>query len=67
MSIEADEIRELKSLTWLQENYHHIWSHETLTRDQKAGFLAACCDSRRCFLATLSLTDRIASIKRQLP
>lgn len=64
---EIDEVRELKSLQWLQENYHHIWFSKDLNRDQKAGFLAACCDSRRCFLATLSLTDRIASIKRQLP
>lgn len=62
-----DEVLELKSLTWLRENYSHIWFHETMTRDQKAGFLAACCDSRRCYLTTLSLTERISSIKRQLP
>lgn len=62
-----DEVAELKSLTWLMENYHHIWFSKDLTKEQKAGFLAACCDSRRCYLATLSLKDRIASIQDRLP
>ena len=63
----SDEIAELKSLTWLQENYHHIWFNRDLTVQEKAGFLAACCDSRRCFLATYSLKDRIAVLNRVLP
>lgn len=62
-----DEVAELKSLTWLMESYHHIWFSKDLTKEQKAGFLAACCDSRRCYLATLSLKDRIASIQDRLP
>lgn len=62
-----DEVAELKSLTWLMENYHHIWFSKDLTREQKAGFLAACCDSRRCYLGTYSLKDRIASIQDRLP
>ena len=33
---------------------------------QKAGFLAACCDSRRCFLATLSLHERVTHIEHAL-
>ena len=52
-----------KSLDWLRENYSHIWLNPNLNVDQKAGFLSACCDSRRCHLATLSLHERIHSIR----
>lgn len=56
------EIKEAKSLLWLRENYSHIWSNEDLTIGQKAGFLAACCDSRRCYLSTYSLKERVELI-----
>lgn len=62
-----NEIRELKSLAWLQENFHHIWFNTDLTAEERAGFLAACCDSRRCYLATLSLKDRVQVIREALP
>lgn len=45
------------------ENYSHIWYHPDLTVDMKAGFLAACCDSRRCFLAQLGLHERVHTIR----
>jgi len=51
------------SVAWLQENYSHIWDNEALTVEERCGFLAACCDSRRCFLATLGLKDRIDAIR----
>lgn len=51
------------SVEWLRENYSHIWYHPDLTVDMKAGFLAACCDSRRCCLAQLSLHERVHTIR----
>lgn len=51
------------SISWLRENYSHIWFNPRLTTDQKAGFLAACCDSRRCYLATLTLDERVEWIR----
>lgn len=65
--IDASEIQELKSLTWLRENYHHIWFHRQLSAQEKAGFLAACCDSRRCYLGSYSLPERVAVIRVALP
>lgn len=64
-SEELPEIQE-RSVDWLRENYAHIWWSPALNRDQKAGFLAACCDSRRCYLATLSLADRVKAIGKAL-
>lgn len=59
--------RTLASLTWLEQNYSHIWYNEELTLSMKAGFLAACCDSRRCCLGMLSLMERIDVIYSVLP
>lgn len=50
------------SVAWLRDNYSHIWRHPDMSAHRKAGFLAACCDSRRCFLATLALPERIEYI-----
>lgn len=58
--------KEESSLRWLRNNYAHIWLNDYMTVDAKAGFLAACCDTRRCFLATYSLVDRLSVIESAL-
>jgi hypothetical protein len=50
------------SIAWLRENFSHIWYHPDISAHRKTGFLAACCDSRRCFLATLALPERMQHI-----
>jgi hypothetical protein len=59
-----DELNDKRraSINWLRENYSHIWRHPRLSAHRKAGFLAACCDSRRCYLATLDLPERVEHI-----
>jgi hypothetical protein len=54
------------SVQWLKDNYSHIWWHPDIGYRQKAGFLAACCDSHRCYLATLNLSERIHYIEHAL-
>ena len=63
---EAQYEKARASVAWLKENYSHIWFHPDIGYRQKAGFLAACCDSRRCFLATLSLHERVTHIEHAL-
>ncbi len=54
------------SMRWLIDNYGHIWWNKDLSVEEKAGFLAACCDPRRCYLATLSLKQRVDVIEKTL-
>lgn len=54
------------SMRWLIDNYGHIWWNKDLSVEHKAGFLAACCDPRRCYLATMGLKQRIDVIEKTL-
>lgn len=60
MSVTKENIQ--ASVAWLKENYRHIWNNTDLNVSEKAGFLAACCDSRRCCLTTLDLRTRVTVI-----
>lgn len=62
-----DLLKAARSLEWLKDNHSHIWNNDDLTREERAGFLAACCDSRRCYLATFALPERVAMIYDALP
>lgn len=54
-----DKDRAQRSVDWMRQNYQHIWCAENLDMYEKAGFLAATCNPHRCYLATLSLRERI--------